>query len=99
DFNEVLSKSKNDCKVKIDVSLIPSYNLREEYILWLAGFIQKITEGGPKPPPPIKVYIPEFINLESELDFLTLNLEKNQNNGEEIVNYFNSKHYKATFKK
>lgn len=28
DFNEVLSKSKNDCKVKIDVSLIPSYNLR-----------------------------------------------------------------------
>ncbi|EPK3151758.1 TPA: hypothetical protein NVL85_002023, partial [Acinetobacter baumannii] len=51
DFNEVLSKSKNDCKVKIDVSLIPSYNLREEYILWLAGFIQKITEGGPKPPP------------------------------------------------
>ncbi len=50
DFNEVLSKSKNDCKVKIDVSLIPSYNLREEYILWLAGFIQKITEGGPKPP-------------------------------------------------
>ncbi len=26
DFNEVLSKSKNDCKVKIDVSLIPSYN-------------------------------------------------------------------------
>ncbi len=99
DFNEVLSKSKNDCKVKIDVSLIPSYNLREEYILWLAGFIQKITEGGPKPPPPIKEYIPEFINLESELDFLTLNLEKNQNNGEEIVNYFNSKHYKATFKK
>lgn len=98
DFNEVLSKSKNDCKVKIDVSLIPSYNLREEYILWLAGFIQKITEGGPKPPP-IKEYIPEFINLESELDFLTLNLEKNQNNGEEIVNYFNSKHYKATFKK
>ncbi|MBF8336285.1 hypothetical protein [Acinetobacter baumannii] len=99
DFNEVLSKSKNDCKVKIDVSLIPSYNLREEYILWLAGFIQKITEEGPKPPPPIKEYIPEFINLESELDFLTLNLEKNQNNGEEIVNYFNSKHYKATFKK
>lgn len=99
DFNEVLSKSKNDCKVKIDVSLIPSYNLREEYILWLAGFIQKITEGGPKTPPPIKEYIPEFINLESELDFLTLNLEKNQNNGEEIVNYFNSKHYKATFKK
>ncbi len=37
--------------------------------------------------------------MESELDFLTLNLEKNQNNGEEIVNYFNSKHYKATFKK
>lgn len=56
--------------------MIPSYNLREEYILWLAGFIQKITEGGPKPPPPIKEYIPEFINLESELDFLTLNLEK-----------------------
>ncbi|BFM76524.1 hypothetical protein JUNP499_2556 [Acinetobacter baumannii] len=31
--------------------------------------------------------------------FFNLKFRKNQNNGEEIVNYFNSKHYKATFKK
>jgi hypothetical protein len=66
--------------------------------LWLAGFIEKITEGGPKPPPPIKKFIPEYMSLKSELDFLPLNEEKIQTEGKEITDYFNSKLYKATFK-
>ncbi|OTL33768.1 hypothetical protein B9X91_08890, partial [Acinetobacter baumannii] len=70
-----------------------------EYILWLAGLIEKITEGGPKPPPPIKKFIPEYMSLKYELDFLPLNEEKIQTEGKEITDYFNSKLYKATFKK
>ncbi|EYC53154.1 hypothetical protein J982_3958 [Acinetobacter baumannii 44298_6] len=58
DFVELFSKQLDECKVKIDVSLIPPHNSEGEYILWLAGFIEKITEGGPKPPPPIKKFIP-----------------------------------------
>lgn len=99
DFIEQFSTPLEECKVKIDVSLIPPHNLKDEYILWLAGFIEKITEGGPKPPPPIKKFIPEFMNLKSELDFLPLSEEKVQNEGKEITDYFNSKLYKSTFKK
>ncbi|MDX7905194.1 hypothetical protein SJZ78_18220 [Acinetobacter baumannii] len=99
DFIEQFSTPLEECKVKIDVSLIPPHNLKDEYILWLAGFIEKITEGGPKPPPPIKKFIPEFMSLKSELDFLPLSEEKVQNEGKEITDYFNSRLYKSTFKK
>ncbi|MEI1741151.1 hypothetical protein V8P90_16800 [Acinetobacter baumannii] len=99
DFMEQFSTPLDECKVKIDVSLIPPHNSEDEYILWLAGLIEKITEGGPKPPPPIKKFIPEFMSLKSELDFLPLNEEKVQNEGKEITDYFNSKLYKSTFKK
>ena len=39
---------------------------------------RKITEGGPKPPPPIKKFIPEYMGLKSELDFY-LQMRKNSN--------------------
>ncbi|HIE0669496.1 hypothetical protein [Acinetobacter nosocomialis] len=99
DFEEALTKPLSECKVKIDVSLIPHHSMEDEYILWLAGFVEKITEGGPKPPPPIKKYIPEFISLESELDFLTVPKEKFLNEGEEITDYFNSEAFNKTVKK
>ncbi|RTQ74420.1 hypothetical protein EJ062_13695 [Acinetobacter baumannii] len=99
DFDEYLTKPLDECAVKIDISLMPSHKNKGEYILWLAGFIEKITEGGPKPPPPIKKFIPEYMSLKYELDFLPLNEEKIQTEGKEITDYFNSKLYKATFKK
>ncbi|MDH2592505.1 hypothetical protein [Acinetobacter nosocomialis] len=99
DFEEALTKPLSECKVKIDVSLIPHHSMEDEYILWLAGFVEKITEGGPKAPPPIKKYIPEFISLESELDFLTVPKEKVLNKGEEITDYFNSEAFTKTVKK
>ncbi|MDP7884919.1 hypothetical protein [Acinetobacter baumannii] len=99
DFDECLTKPLNECAVKIDISLMPSHKNKDEYILWLAGFIEKITEGGPKPPPPIKKFIPEYMSFKSELDFLPSNEEKIQTEGKEITDYFNSKLYKATFKK
>ncbi len=70
-----------------------------EYILWLAGFIEKITEGGPKTPPPIKNFIPEFISLRLEFDSVALPYEKNENQGEEITEYFNSQAFTKTLKK
>ena len=36
----------------------------------------KITEGGPKTPPPIKNFIPEFISLRLEFDSVALPYEK-----------------------
>ncbi|WP_042076449.1 hypothetical protein [Acinetobacter nosocomialis] len=99
DFEEALTKPLSECIVKIDVSLIPHHSMEDEYILWLAGFVEKITEGGPKAPPPIKKYIPEFISLESELDFLTVPKEKVLNKGEEITDYFNSEAFTKTVKK
>ncbi|MEG9541832.1 hypothetical protein [Acinetobacter baumannii] len=99
DFDEYLTKPLDECAVKIDISLMPSHNSEGEYILWLAGIIEKITEGGPKPPPPIKKFIPEYMSFKSELDFLPSNEEKIQTEGKEITDYFNSKLYKATFKK
>lgn len=99
DFEEAFTKPLSECKVKIDVSLIPHFLQEDEYVLWLAGFIEKITEGGPKPPPSIKKFIPEFMSLKSELDIVVIPNEKVENNGEEITDYFNSKLYKSTFKK
>jgi hypothetical protein len=74
-FIELFSTPLDECKVKIDVSLIPSHNSKDEYILWLSGFIEKITEGGPKPPPPIKKFIPEFMSLKTEMDFIFITCE------------------------
>ncbi|WP_111854304.1 hypothetical protein [Acinetobacter oleivorans] len=98
DFNEVFSKPLNECKVKIDVSLVPHHDHENEYILWLAGFIEKITEGGPKAPPPIKNFIPEFISLRLEFDSVALPDEKSKNQGEEITEYFNSQAFTKTLK-
>jgi len=98
-FEEALIKPLNECQVKIDISLIPHPDMEDEYILWLAGFIEKITEGGPKPPPPIKKFIPEFMSFKSELDFLNIPKEKVLNQGEEITDYFNSDAFTKTLKK
>ncbi|MEQ1345960.1 hypothetical protein [Acinetobacter seifertii] len=99
-FMESFTKPLHACKVKIDVSLIPDHNFKDEYILWLAGFIQKITDGGPKPLSAIKKFIPEFYSMEldSELDF-TLSDKKLKNKREDISDHFKSKLYKATYKK
>ncbi len=46
DFDECLTKPLNECAVKIDISLMPSHKNKDEYILWLAGFIERMTTGG-----------------------------------------------------
>ncbi len=52
DFEENLTKPLSECKVQIDLSVMPKFVNEGEYLLWLAGFIERITEGGkPKLPP------------------------------------------------
>lgn len=99
DFGELFSKPLDECKIKIDISLIPNFNQQDEYILWLASFVEKITEGGPRSPPPIKQHIPEFLSFASELDFVNVPEGKNFNKGEEITEYFNSKAFTKHLKK
>lgn len=43
DFEECLNKPVQECKVKLDISLIPMVKNEDEFILWLAGFIEHIT--------------------------------------------------------
>lgn len=64
DFHEGFHKPINKNGVSIDVSLIPSYKNKGEFLLWLAIFIEKTTTGGREHLPPIVKHIPaEFTIL------------------------------------
>ena len=45
-LEENLTKPLSECKVQIDLSVMPKFVNEGEYLLWLAGFIERITEGG-----------------------------------------------------
>lgn len=53
DFNEIFTNSVKCHKLKIDLSILPDYKNKQEFILWLAGFIEKITVGGREKYPPL----------------------------------------------
>lgn len=46
DFAEILIKPLQESKIKLDLSLIPKSKNTQEFVLWLAGFIERITTGG-----------------------------------------------------
>lgn len=48
DFAEILIKPLQESKIKLDLSLIPKSKNTQEFVLWLAGFIERITTGGQK---------------------------------------------------
>jgi hypothetical protein len=58
DFEECMSKPNNECKVKIDISLIPKFKNKDEFLLWLASFIEHLTTDSTKKIPPIRKFIP-----------------------------------------
>lgn len=89
-FEEILTKPLCECSIKIDLSLIPHYSQEDEYILWLAGFIEKITVGGRRAPPPIKKFIPEMENVKLEFQNQTIREKKKRDHAEEITRYFDS---------
>ena len=60
DFDEYLTKPLDECAVKIDISFMPSYKNKDEYILWLAGFIERMTTGGNPSSTYLKIYPARF---------------------------------------
>lgn len=43
DFEECLSKPLSEREIKVDLSLLPRFEYRDEFILWLANFIGNIS--------------------------------------------------------
>ncbi|EKU38345.1 hypothetical protein ACINWC141_1605 [Acinetobacter sp. WC-141] len=88
DFAELLIKPLQESKIKLDLSIIPKSKNTQEFVLWLAGFIERITTGGQEKLPPIraKVALPTYAYEETYPSSVTP-----VNNGEEIIEYFKKK--------
>ncbi|MBJ9705092.1 hypothetical protein [Acinetobacter calcoaceticus] len=88
DFAELLIKPLQESKIKLDLSIIPQSKNTQEFVLWLASFIERITTGGQEKLPPIR----------AKVTLSSYNYEENYrsvqhpvNNGEEIIEYFKKK--------
>ncbi|MBN6492221.1 hypothetical protein [Acinetobacter pittii] len=88
DFAELLIKPLQESKIKLDLSIIPKSKNTQEFVLWLAGFIERITTGGQEKLPPIraKVALPAYAYEEPYPP-----TGSPVNNGEEIIEYFKKK--------
>ncbi len=88
DFAELLIKPLQESKIKLDLSIIPKSKNTQEFLLWLAGFIERITTGGQEKLPPIraKVALPAYAYEETYPP-----TGSPVNNGEEIIEYFKKK--------
>lgn len=87
DFENLLMNSK-DSTIDIDISILPKSKNTDEYILWLAGFIEKVTVTDKKivSSAKSKIIVPTYY-----YDDLGNIVNKAENNGEEIVSYFKNK--------
>jgi hypothetical protein len=65
---------------------------KDEFVLWLAGFIERITEGGVKRLPPIHEEIPAEFTFERDLSIILDKLKTSS--AEQIKSYFESDEYK-----
>ncbi|MDP7846675.1 hypothetical protein QWI81_16910 [Acinetobacter pittii] len=92
DFEECLTKPLEECAIKLDMSLMPKYKNKDEYILWLAGFIERITDGGKAKFPPISQLVPQGFSMVNE-NIPVTTLPVKEENAEMIINYFKSDDY------
>ncbi|KYQ80522.1 hypothetical protein AWW73_16135 [Acinetobacter lactucae] len=88
DFAELLIKPLQESKIKLDLSIIPKSKNTQEFVLWLAGFIERITTGGQEKLPPILAKVALPVNTSEKIYPST---KRPINNGEEIIEYFNKK--------
>ena len=86
EFNSGFKNQIIDGYLNIDVSLIPNYKYQDEFVLWLAGFIEKITVGGKKRIPPIVENIPPEFTVHGDLK--QIGFMSNDKNAEQIISYF-----------
>lgn len=101
DFEECLNRPNAECKVKLDVSLIPAIKNEGEFILWLAGFIQRITTDGKRKLPPIRKEIPpEFKYTLPKAPQKTAPVQPEYSKSGELINsYFKSDEFLEAFNK
>ncbi|KYQ82635.1 hypothetical protein AWW72_02360 [Acinetobacter sp. NRRL B-65365] len=92
DFQEGFQKPLREDALNIDVSLVPHHQHRDEFILWLAGFIERITIGGKKKLPPILENIPPEFTVHYQLEKLVR--PQQENCYDELVSYFKSEEFK-----
>lgn len=99
DFEECLNKPPDKCVVQLDISLMPKYKNKLEYIMWLASFIEKITVGGRPKLPPLTSLVPAEYQARQEVK---VDLEEERRKSEESANmirsYFDSDDYKKNEK-
>ncbi len=55
-FEECLNQFNKEKSVHIDLSLMPKFKNEDEFILWLAGFIERMTIGGKEASSNFKLY-------------------------------------------
>lgn len=92
DFEECLNKRESECKIKLDISLIPIIKNEGEFILWLAGFIQRITTDGKRKLPSIRKDIPPDFKYTSSKEKIKYQekIPEYSKSGEMINSYFKS---------
>jgi hypothetical protein len=96
DFDEQF-KSDNECKFKIDLSVMPKFENEGEYLLWLASFIERITEGGKPKFPPISQLIPQGFKISKEA-FPVTTAPRKEEHADLIISYFKSEDFMKTNK-
>ncbi|WP_336168469.1 hypothetical protein [Acinetobacter sp. 161(2023)] len=95
DFEECLNKPAEECAVKLDISLMPAFKNKGEYIMWLASFIEKITLGGRENFPPLaNTLLPSCIHTNPYLTKMEQTKIVSEKSAQMIVNYFKSPDYK-----
>ncbi|MDO7467707.1 hypothetical protein Q5X60_02750 [Acinetobacter baumannii] len=100
DFEECLSKPLSECTIKLDMSLMPKYKNKGEYLMWLASFIERITVGGQPKLPPLASIVSADFNVKKEAQTIVENKKAvSEENAKMIVNYFNSEEYQKNNKK
>ncbi len=92
DFQEGFQQPVREDALNIDVSLVPHHKYQDEFILWLAGFIEKITIGGKKKIPPILENIPPEFTVHYQIKELLPPAQENCY--DELVSYFKSEEFK-----
>jgi len=71
---------------------MPKFKNEGEFILWLAGFIERMTVGGKEKLSPISNYIPKDFKMD-KIEIPAAADPSREENAEMIINYFKSEDY------
>ena len=93
DFVEGFIEKPHDDRISIDISLIPSHKNKDEFILWLAGFIDSITEGGVKKIPPLLEDVPPDFTFNGQLKSILGKTIQTNTSADLITQYFQSEEF------